>query len=315
MKEIQDIIRAFEQHRAGTFALATLVRAHGSSYRRPGARMLIDGGGSTIGSLSGGCLEEEVAMLARDVIATGTPKLVPFDMRRRFGCNGEIEIFIERPNKKFLLDLAEHIEARRSCIAITKFSGADFGSRLEGVGAIESIARGRFDEPPGPDLFVQRIDPPIQLIVVGGGHDSIPFRPLCELLGWKLIEAETIAEAPERLDAWTAAIVKTHNYGRDFASLQKLLPLGLRYLGLIGPRRRRDQLLSDLCDVAGPIDAELFAPAGLDLGAETPEEIALAVVAEIQSVFAAGAVESLRNRKAPIHAIDYSFLEGRSVSR
>ncbi len=211
--------------------------------------------------------------------------------------------------------MAEHIEARRSCIAVTKFIGTDSGSRIDKVGAIDPIARGRFGEPPLPDSFVQRIDPPIQLVVVGRGHDSIPFRPLCELLGWKLIEAETIAEVPERLDAWTAAIVKTHNYGRDFAALQKLVALGLRYLGLIGPRRRRDQLLADLCDIAGPIDAELFAPAGLDLGAETPEEIALAIVAEIQSVFAAASVESLRNRKAPIHAIDYSLLEDRRVIR
>ncbi len=84
VKELQDIIRAFEQRRGEKFALATLVRARGSSYRRPGARMLIDGKGFTVGSLSGGCLEEEVATLARDVIATGAPRLVPFDMRRRF---------------------------------------------------------------------------------------------------------------------------------------------------------------------------------------------------------------------------------------
>ena len=104
-------------------------------------------------------------------------------------------------------------------------------------------------------------------------------------------------------------MVKTHNYGRDFSALKKLAPLGLRYLGLIGPRRRRDQLLADLFDITGPIDAELFAPAGLDLGAETPEEIALAIIAEIQSVFAAASVESLRNRKAPIHPINYDLIE------
>ena len=316
MKELQDIIQVFEQRRGEVFAMATLVRARGSTYRRPGARMLIASDGRVTGSLSGGCLEEEVAMLAQDVIGSGRPKLIPFDMRRRFGCNGEIEIFIEQPNKKFLFDLAEHIEARRSCIAVTEFNGADSGSRIEQVGAIDPIdpsrigVGGRFGEPPLPGVFVQRIDPPIQLVVVGSGHDSIPFRPLCELLGWKLIDAETIGEVPDCLDAWTAAIVKTHNYGRDFAALQKLVPLGLRYLGLIGPRRRRDQLLADLFDTAGPIDAELFAPAGLDLGAETPQEIALAVIAEIQSVFAASSVGSLRNRKAPIHAINYDLVQG-----
>lgn len=301
MKELQDIIRAFERRRGEPLALATLVRARGSSYRRTGARMLIGADGSTVGSLSGGCLEEEVALLARDVVRTGEPKLLSFDMRRRFGCNGDIEIFLERLKDKFLITLAEHFEARRSCMAITNLTGDECGSRIEPA---------HFAEPPSTDSFVQQIDPPLQLVMVGGGHDSLPFRPLCELLGWKLIEAETIAEVPAALDAWTAAVVKTHNYGRDFSALQTLLPLGLRYLGLIGPRRRRDQLLADLFDAAGPIDAEIFAPAGLDLGAETPEEIALAVVAEIQSVFTASSVESLRNRKAPIHAIDYDSIEG-----
>jgi xanthine dehydrogenase accessory factor len=300
MKECQDILRAFRNRRGESFALATLVRARGSSYRRPGARMLIDRHAVKVGSLSGGCLEEEVAILAQDVIQKGEPTVVPFDMRRRFGCNGQIQILIEPLNKSFLVDLSEHFEARRSCIVSTNFENAayTFGTKIVGAGE-ERIA----------GAFEQRIDPPIQLVIVGGGHDSIPFRSFCELLGWCLIEIENIFELPQNFDAWTAVLVKTHNYGRDFAALKKLLPLGLRYVGLVGPRRRRDQLLTDLFDTIGPIDAELFAPAGLDLGAETPEEIALAIVAEIQSVFAAASSESLRNRKAPIHAIDYDLIE------
>jgi len=98
------------------------------------------------------------------------------------------------------------------------------------------------------------------------------------------------------------AIVKSHNYGRDYAALQHLLALDLRYAGLLGPRRRRHQLLHALLDDGVQIDAELFAPAGLDLGAETPEEIALAIVSEIQCVFAQSSGASLRARKAPIHA-------------
>jgi xanthine dehydrogenase accessory factor len=301
MKEIFDILRVFRNRPGESFALATLVRARGSSYRRPGARMLIDRHAATVGSLSGGCLEEEVVSLAQEVIRSGKPTLVPFDMRRRFGCNGHIEIFIESLNEKFLCDLAECLETRRSCVAVTNFENrADqLGTKI--IGAEEETIAG---------VFQQRIDPPIQLVIVGKGHDSVPFRSLCQLLGWRLIEVENVFELPQNLDTWTAALVKTHNYGRDFSALKKLLPLGLRYLGLIGPRRRRDQLLADLFDTIGPIDAELFAPTGLDLGAETPEEIALAVVAEIQSIFAGASSESLRNRKAPIHAINYDLIEG-----
>jgi xanthine dehydrogenase accessory factor len=301
MKEIAEIVREWRRRPSEVFALATLVRARGSSYRRPGARMLVSNDGSSVGSLSGGCLEEEVAQLAQEVMRRGRPKLIPFDMRRRFGCNGEIEIFIERTDKKFLFDLAEHTDARQSCMAVTNFEDLSraLGSKIMDGGEQASSRD-----------FIQQIDPPIQLIIIGGGHDTIPFRALSELLGWTLLETENIPDLPTNPDPWTTVVVKTHNYGRDFSALRMLAPLGLRYLGLIGPRRRRDQLLADLFDITGPIDAELFSPAGLDLGAETPQEIALAIVSEIQSVFAGASCESLRNRKFPIHAINYSLIEG-----
>jgi len=104
-------------------------------------------------------------------------------------------------------------------------------------------------------------------------------------------------------DDWTAAIVKSHNYGRDFAALQKLLPLDLRYVGSIGPRKRRIQLLGELLELGVTINAGFFAPAGLDLGAEAPEEIALAIISEIHRVFRAGSGDSLRERRKPIHSV------------
>jgi xanthine dehydrogenase accessory factor len=97
-------------------------------------------------------------------------------------------------------------------------------------------------------------------------------------------------------------IVKSHNYGRDFVALQNLLSLDLRYVGLIGPRKRRDQLLNELLDQGVTINAGFFSPAGIDLGGETPAEIALEIVSEIQRVFAHGSGDSLRERKMSIHA-------------
>ncbi len=95
MKELAEILRLSQEKRGQSFALATLVRATGSSYRRPGARMLIAGDGTLAGSLSAGCLEEEVALAAREVLQSGAAKLLSFDTRRRFGCHGSIEIFLE----------------------------------------------------------------------------------------------------------------------------------------------------------------------------------------------------------------------------
>jgi xanthine/CO dehydrogenase XdhC/CoxF family maturation factor len=294
MKEIIDIIRKWERDRGQPVALATLVRAQGSSYRRPGARMLICPDGSTAGSLSGGCLEEEVVRRAFDVLRTGVPSLMKFDTRLRFGCNGTIEVFVESVSEEFLTEVAAKMEERRTCHIVTVFAGdeRDLGSRI--LQAEECSPSG---------AFVQAVQPPIQLIIFGDGPDSSPLRSFAELLGWRVFELEHTEDLHllMSMDERTSAVVKSHNYGRDFVALRYLLQLGLRYVGLLGPRQRRDQLLNALLEAGVAIDSELFAPAGFDLGAETPEEIALAIVSEMQSVFAEASGESLRNRRAPIH--------------
>jgi xanthine dehydrogenase accessory factor len=289
MKEIRDILRFFELHRGEALALATLVATRGSSYRRPGARMLICDG-TTAGSLSGGCLEEEVARRARDVMRYGAPALMSFDTRLRFGCNGSIDIFVERVNDDFLAELAAHFSERQSCRAVTVFIGENQGTRL--IPSDGLVADG---------AFVQEIEPAIRLLIFGEGPDSLPMRAFAEILGWEVFEIDQPAELAGLADGHTAAIVKSHNYGRDFAALCQLLKLDLAYVGLLGPRKRRDQLLNAVLDEGIAIDADVFAPAGLDLGAETPEELALALVSEIQAVFAGASAESLRDRKAPIH--------------
>ena len=287
MKDIYDILGEWRKGRCQpnrpgrSHTLATLVRVEGSSYRRPGARMLIWPDGQTIGSLSAGCLEEEVKLRAREVFETGEPALISFDTRRRFGCAGRIDVLIERAREKFFVDLAENLDARRPCFAITRFSDGKVGTRIV-----------QFDhEQAQQHELMQQIHPPIRLWIFGDGPDNVPFHSLGQLLGWEMntfVDANALTFAPDR---WTAAIVKSHNYGRDFAALRRLLPLNLRYVGLIGPRKRRDQLMNDLLEREIVVNAGFFAPAGLDLGAETPEEIALAIVSEIQRVFAGASGE------------------------
>jgi xanthine dehydrogenase accessory factor len=300
VKDIYDLLREVRQRPDESFALATLVRVEGSSYRRPGARMLICKDGKTVGSLSAGCLEEEVALRAREVLRTGQPTLMSFDTRKRFGCAGKIDILIERLSTKFFTDAAEQLAARRRCWVRTIFRGRDAGSEIvSGIGFQPMRHRQDAD---ATNAFVQEIQPPIRLFIFGDGPDSKAFHSLANLLGWQTLEIIDANKLPGEPDEWTAAIVKSHNYGRDFAALQKLLPLDLRYVGLIGPRKRRNQLLSDLLEQGVTINAGFFAPAGIDLGAETPEEIALAVISEIQRVFSGGSGESLRDRKISIHA-------------
>jgi xanthine/CO dehydrogenase XdhC/CoxF family maturation factor len=201
--------------------------------------------------------------------------LLAFDNRKRFGCNGKIDILVERPSENFFADIATNLEARRCHIAVTTFRQYE---------------------------LVHEIHPPIRLIIFGDGPDSEPLRRFADVLGWETIAMVDAASMSITPDEWTVGIVKSHNYGRDFMALQRLLPMNLRYVGLIGPRKRRDQLLNDLLDLGITINAGFFAPAGLDLGSETPEEIALAVVSEIQRVVANGSGFSLRERKMPIHS-------------
>src|ERR1700716_2778339 len=144
MKEIRDILRAFELNRHQPLALATLVRAQGSSYRRPGARMLICPDGTTAGSLSGGCLEKEVARRAFDVLLAGVPSLMCFDTRLRFGCNGTIEIFVEAVRESFLAEVAAYVGERRGCRIATVFAGKEEELGSRNLSAGEHVPAGAF---------------------------------------------------------------------------------------------------------------------------------------------------------------------------
>lgn len=292
MNEIREAVLSFDGQNYEALALATLVQTTGSSYRRSGARMLANARRQVAGSLSAGCLEDEVAGIAREVLATGEARLVRFDTRRRFGCHGSIEVLVERAGHDLLGKLAEEMKERRSFMVATVFKG---DNELLGTRVVAS------DFSASADTFVQEVEPPTRLLIIGGGPDAIALVSQARLLGWDVSAMESITEFDALVDPWTVAVIATHNYGKDCAALRHLAPLGLPYLGVIGPRRRRDEMLSDVLDSGAALESELFAPAGLHLSAETPSEIALSVVAEIQAVLTKASGISLRERHAPIH--------------
>ncbi len=294
MKEIYDILAEVRRRPNERLAMATLVRTFGSSYRRAGARMLICEDGTIVGSLSAGCLEEEVALRAQEVRQTGKPAVMTFDTRRRFGCAGAITIFIERVAEEIFANISRKLDARQSCLMVTTFDGDLPGTRIESAPGTDASGS-------TTNQLTHVIHPTLRLFVIGDGADSAPFLSFGRLLGWQTIQVADSNMIDIASDEWTAAIVKSHNYGRDFVALQRLLPLNLKYVGLIGPRKRRDQIMNELLDVGVTMNAGFFAPAGLDLGAETPDEIALSVIAEIQRVFGETSGDSLRERKTRIH--------------
>ncbi len=175
--------------------------------------------------------------------------------------------------------------------------------------------------------FVELLKPAISLIIVGAGNDAIPLTNLALILGWEttLVDGRANYATPERFpkanriivakpdevlpqlppDARTAVILMTHNYNYDLAMLRQLITLKLPYIGTLGPKKRTDQMLDDLQDVGISLSDDqlqnIYGPVGLDIGAETSEEIALSVFAEINAVFSGKPGSHLREKDEPIH--------------
>ena len=275
--------------------LATVVSVDGSTYRGVGARMVVRADGSTVGAVSGGCLEADVVARAAEVLAAGAPQVAHYDTRAPddpvlglgMGCQGVIDVRLEP---------------------------------LAGDTLRDAIAQ----------LAELRERSAVRLLVCGGGTDAIPVVRVASLTGWLVTVADhrpsfaTAARFPEAeqvvrlsasrepgslagvvpLERFEAAVVMAHAAAHDRASLHELLALRtLRYVGVLGPRRRTMQLLEGASGVApGTVPPNVYAPAGLDIGAETPEEIALAIVSECAAVLAGRPPRSLRERGGPIHS-------------
>jgi xanthine dehydrogenase accessory factor len=154
------------------------------------------------------------------------------------------------------------------------------------------------------ELLVEYVPPPIALVAGGSGRDTAPLARLAAELGWA-VHLLGKDEMPAVLDARTAAVIMSHNLQRDMALLAALLPSPCRYIGVLGPHSRTREIVAEL-ERRGQAPtprqiARMYAPAGLDVGAEAPGEVALSIIAEIQAVFAGRRGGALRKRKGPIH--------------
>ena len=334
MKELQAIVRRLTAPPGPPgpgWVLATLVAVEGSSYRRAGARRLFGPRGESVGSISGGCLEEDVRAHARAVAETGRPVLATYDTTSEndliwgtgAGCHGVVRVLLERipARPAWAVELAENLRRERPTDLIVIWQatdGAPLGTTLAG-------------QPPAPPagaaVFRQRVAPAPTLFVFGAGDDAPPLVRGAKELGWKVVVADPraafasaarfpgadalvvapsdqlVARAAPGADAF--AVVMTHHYVHDAPLLRGLLARPLAYLGLLGPRPRADRILSDLAAEGLAITPEqrerLRAPVGLDLGAEAPEEVALSILAEMQAVLGGRDARPLRERTRPIH--------------
>jgi xanthine dehydrogenase accessory factor len=155
------------------------------------------------------------------------------------------------------------------------------------------------------DEFVQEIQPPIRLIIYGDYFDVEAVAYLGGYLGWQ-VEVVTNADELSLGDARTACVVMSHHFGRDIAALKQVFAGNYGYVGLLGPRRRKQLLMSQLIDEGylPKTISTLHTPAGLDIGSETAEEIAVAIIAEVQAALTGRTGRSLRERAVPIHTLE-----------
>jgi xanthine dehydrogenase accessory factor len=367
MSEISDVLAAIESLSAKSerMALATIVAVRGSTYRRPGARLLVPENGAPIGNLSGGCLEGDVADMARVVMEEGRARLAGWDLTADddavwglgLGCNGAIEVFIEPAEKAAevagALRLALQEERPISVVTVLESAreGVEPGARLvvrpdgsvDGslgdveidraaeTAAGERLAAERSEMrtlPGGVRAFVEVLEPPLRLLVCGAGHDAVPLVRAAAGLGWNPVVVDdrpgflnadrfpeaagfVAVEAPEKvaveapIDDRTYTVVMTHNFLRDKEYLRALLGSPAAYIGMLGPGARTQRLLMELADegidLTGADRARIHGPAGLDVGAEGPEEIAESIVAEIVAVKRGRSGGFLKERPGPIH--------------
>jgi len=187
--------------------------------------------------------------------------------------------------------------------------------------------------------LLEYIPPPPRLVLVGAGNDAVPMMRIAETLGWDVhvVDGRSSHARPDRftaacqvlvsrpgdalrqipVDERTAFVLMTHNYRYDLDMLKALLPLPIPYVGVLGPRKRLDRMMAELHQAGiaynGQVLAKLHGPTGLDIGAETAEEIALSVLSEVQAVLAGRQGGLLRDRQGGIHANASQTIQTRNI--
>jgi xanthine dehydrogenase accessory factor len=305
-------------------AVATVVATRSSAPRPVGSKLVVREDGSLSGSVSNGCVENDVILAAQEVLAGGEPRLVTYGItdEMAFGvglpCGGEIDVFVEALRDEEQPD-----------VTLTVVAGPDVGMKLHDRD-LEQAAwrRGRSHvfEQEGRTVFADVTVPPPRLFVYGAADTAEALCAAAKLLGWRTIVADARPRfaTPERLpsadeilllwpdealahvapDAATAVVVLTHDDKFDLPLVRGALATEAFYLGWLGSRRNQERRRGLLLD-EGVAEEELervSGPAGLDLGAASPEETAVSILAEILAVRAGRSGGPLREANTRIHA-------------
>jgi len=372
VKELREIVKAYDAavQQGKKTALAAVVHLDGSSYRRPGARMLVNDEGELTGAISGGCLAGDALRKAMFALSQQQSKLVTYDTSDeddmtigiQLGCAGVIQVLFEPINPNQTANpiqlLRKALAIRQHAVLVTLFDLSDKKNfqpgtcmLLESDGHLsgsqpfpalqeelvqemnlvlqsgKSVFRQFTGEGWSITAFLEYLQPPVSLVVVGAGNDAIPMMQFADTLGWdvRVVDGRNTHARPERfasacqvlvskpeqvleqlpMDERTVFVMMTHNYNYDLAMLRALLPTRTPYIGMLGPRKKLERMLDELrsggMEVAESMLEKVYGPAGLEIGAETPEEIALSIIAEIQGVLTGTSGGQLKSKTGVIH--------------
>jgi len=331
---MQDRRRIVDLYRQGNAAaLATLVHIEGSSYRRLGARLLIDQQGNYAGSISGGCLEAELIRKAQWMTRNGailerysTLFDDTADIPYGLGCGGTVDLLLEpadTPEFAALMDALEaslHGEPRRIVTQLPTPGDPLRRCIFSSQGNHLFRSANGFVDSSRP-VFDETLDQPQRLLIFGAGDDAQPMARMAKFLGWSVTVIDSrpqwalatrfpsadsvVTNLSTTVTPDDAVVLMSHSYEQDRRWLTEVLPMQPRYLGLLGARHRSSLLIAEAAaQLDWPLDRachNLFAPVGLDLGGDGPEVIALATIAEIQACIEGKLPHSRRMDPALIH--------------
>lgn len=335
--ELKEIIQqaTVNQQQGMQNVLATVVDLDGSSYRKPGVRMLLSSDERIIGAISGGCVEKEIQRRAQSVFENNKPKIVTYDGRYRLGCEGILYVLLESfyLTPEFIHAFSEN-NIQREPYDITSFfqkedeAHGNFGSIIQFNNQQVFSFNKELDTEKTDQLatFKQTLQPLFRLLIIGGEHDAVKLCTQATQLGWEVDiitsikdpkeladfpgAKSVIAQTPEviqlsHVNNNTAVVIMNHNFTYDLRWLIKLQEQNPAYIGILGAAKRREKLFNELFEFSPNVSDEfldkIHTPAGLNIGAETPEEIALSILAEILSVIRNKEVFSLKKITGRIH--------------
>ena len=315
--ELKQILDAYAQAASKEIkcALVSVVDLEGSSYRKPGVRMLVDETGQMTGAISGGCVEKEVIRQSKEVFEKELPLIMEYDGRYRLGCEGVLYVLIEpfAPSNEVLVSL-QNAWTKRQRIDFYSYYSRNLGVR-NGLGTLVSFdgqnrctlnVHAIEEERKDVLLFEQNYASAFRLVIVGAEHDAVQLCLLSSLNGWQVTvisspsDPKSIQDFPGALqvvtmppqqfaefdfDEDTAVVLMTHSYAKDFQFLSSLQNKRVAYIGVLGAKKRMNQLCNDLLEndfsTAASLVERIHGPAGLDIGGITPQEIAISIIAEI----------------------------------